>query len=139
MSELLAHELLLASANDIDAPRAGDRVRVMYEAIQSGVAIQQAVIESGLSLGEFADLCDERPEMVAAITRSRLALRVRLNKAMIAAAEDGKHMAAVHMLATLKPVDQELAEVIVEARTADLGELSAEQVEAQLDGHFTEE
>jgi hypothetical protein len=139
--ELLAHQLILASADasDIEPPRAQDRVRAMYEAIRVGVAIEQAVVGSGLSLGEFADLCEARPEVPAAIVRARLDLRVRLQNARLAAAEMGKHKAAEAMLEELPPVDQELAEVIVNARAADVGELSAAQVEAQLDGMFTEE
>jgi hypothetical protein len=131
--------MLLASSDAVTAPTAGSRVKAMYDAIQVGVPIRSAVIESGLTLLEFADLCDERPELPAAIVRSRLELRTSLRKAIIAAARDGNHKAAEFLLTQMEDVQQELAEVVVEARTGELGEMSVEQVEAELDGMFLEE
>jgi hypothetical protein len=110
----------------------------MYKAIQAGVPLERCVVGAGLTLREFADLCQERPAIPAAIVRARLELEVELHEALIAASKDGKHMAAKALIERLDQPDRELADLLVKAEAGEDGELTAEQVEEQLAGFFAD-
>lgn len=114
------------------------QVADLMRAVGVGVSVERAAIGAGIPLPRLAELMSEFPALRVMLAKERGKLEIQVHQAMLSAAQQGKHMAAIWLVERIRSVEDEIDTALLAARAGTEDELTDDEVRARTDRYFAD-